>query len=287
MTSPIRSGGISRFRRSNSRTTLTAMSSARVFQKMPCGPARPKAVRTPSTNTTSRRSMPASLRGGFEPPAEILDLPAVRRERIPVVLDQKRAARLELAVAAGIQQAAVRVEPVARRVDGLRRLVVVARVPRLLGEVRQVRDDEVDGLRERLEEISLDHMHAVLDTAQLRVFARELNRGDAGVGRPDLDPRAVDRQRNRHGAAAGADVRDTHRDSVDSLERLVDETFRRRSGSEHLSGGSQQREVVEGRFHKLLPWRTGRSTHGVKMNGTGMARRDCRTPRIRTPASAS
>jgi hypothetical protein len=38
-----------RFRRSSSRTTLTAMSSARVRQKMPFGPARPNAVRTPST----------------------------------------------------------------------------------------------------------------------------------------------------------------------------------------------------------------------------------------------
>ena len=34
------------------------MSSARVFQKKPFGPARPKAVRTPSTYTTSRSSRP-------------------------------------------------------------------------------------------------------------------------------------------------------------------------------------------------------------------------------------
>src|SRR5438093_9265374 len=105
MTSPIRSGGTSGFRRSNSRTTLTAISSARVFQKMPCGPARPKAVRTPSTNTTARRSILTSLRGGFELLAQILELPAVRRERVAVELDQERAACLELAVAVGVQQA--------------------------------------------------------------------------------------------------------------------------------------------------------------------------------------
>ena len=43
-------------RRSSSRTTFTAMSSPRVLQKIPCAPARPNAVRTPSTYTTSRRS---------------------------------------------------------------------------------------------------------------------------------------------------------------------------------------------------------------------------------------
>src|SRR4051812_37915513 len=133
MTSPIRSGGTFGFRRSSSRTTLTAMSSARVLQKMPWGPARPKAVRTPSTNTTSRRSTAASLRRGFELLAQVLELPAVRSERLPVVLDEERAAGLELAVTAGVQETAIRVEPVARRVDGLGRLVVVARIVLVLG----------------------------------------------------------------------------------------------------------------------------------------------------------
>ena len=53
-TSPIRSGGISGFRRSSSRTALTPMSSARVRQNCPFGPALPKGVRTPSTKRTSR-----------------------------------------------------------------------------------------------------------------------------------------------------------------------------------------------------------------------------------------
>ena len=55
-TSPIRSGGISGLRRSSSRTTLTPMSSARVRQNRPFGPAFPNAVRTPSTKKTSRSS---------------------------------------------------------------------------------------------------------------------------------------------------------------------------------------------------------------------------------------
>ena len=48
-TSSIRSGGSSGLRRRSSRTAFTPMSSARVFQNQPFSPARPKAVRTPST----------------------------------------------------------------------------------------------------------------------------------------------------------------------------------------------------------------------------------------------
>src|SRR5437870_12315483 len=111
MTSPIRSGAICGFRRRSSRTTLTAMSSARVLQNIPFGPARPNAVRTPSTKTTSRRfrATQLSLRGGFLPlfelRAEVFELPAVRREGLAVELDHDDAARRdELAVAAGVQQ---------------------------------------------------------------------------------------------------------------------------------------------------------------------------------------
>src|SRR5215210_4544055 len=129
MTSPMRSGAISGLRRSSSRTTFTAMSSARVFQKMPFGPARPNAVRTPSTNTTSRRSTPPILRSGFELGAQILELPAVRRERLAVELKQDRAARRhELSVTARVEQTTVRIESVTRRIDRFRRLVVVALV---------------------------------------------------------------------------------------------------------------------------------------------------------------
>ena len=95
-------------------------------------------------------------------------------------------------------------------------------------EIGQVRDDEVDGLGERLEQISLDHVHAVLDAVQLGVLARELDRRRARVGRPHLDVRPVDCERDRDRAAARADVGDAHRDSVDPLQRLVDELLRRR-----------------------------------------------------------
>jgi len=52
----MRSGGTAGFRRSSSRTAFTAISSARVRQNCPFGPALPKAVRTPSTKKTSRSS---------------------------------------------------------------------------------------------------------------------------------------------------------------------------------------------------------------------------------------
>src|SRR6266480_1742464 len=161
MTSPICSTGMFGFRRISSRTTLTAMSSARVFQKMPCGPARPNAVRTPSTNTTSRRSTDRTLRRVFELSAEVFELPAVCRQRLAVELDQDRAAGLELAVAARVEEAPVRAEAVAWRVDRVLRLVVIARVVLGLGQVREVRDNQVDGLGERLEQTSLQHMDAV------------------------------------------------------------------------------------------------------------------------------
>src|SRR4051812_20055094 len=144
MTSPIRSTGMFGLRRISSRTTLTAMSSARVFQKMPCGPARPNAVRTPSTNTTSRRSTTATLCAGFQLCAQILELPTVRREWPAVELNQDRAAFLELAVATRVEQGAVRTEAVARRVDRVLRLVVVARIVLRRRQIREVRDHEVD-----------------------------------------------------------------------------------------------------------------------------------------------
>src|SRR3954454_11310562 len=55
-TSPIRSGGIPGLRRKSSRTALTPMSSARVRQYWPLGPALPNGVRKPSTKKTSRAS---------------------------------------------------------------------------------------------------------------------------------------------------------------------------------------------------------------------------------------
>ena len=70
-------GGSCGFRRSSSRTTLTAMSSARVRQKTPFGPARPNAVRTPSTKYDLAYARP---RGEPSWPAWRLDGALAREE---------------------------------------------------------------------------------------------------------------------------------------------------------------------------------------------------------------
>src|SRR5438874_1041268 len=79
------------------------------------------------------------------------------------------------------------------------------------------------------------HVHSIRDAVELGVLPREPDSGRARVGCPNLDFRAIDRQRNRHRAAAGADVGGAYRNPVDSLEGLFDEPLRRRSRSEHLS----------------------------------------------------
>jgi hypothetical protein len=56
-TSSTRSFGSCGFRSSSSTIVFTTRSSARVPQYMPFSPARPNGVRTPSTNTTSLRSV--------------------------------------------------------------------------------------------------------------------------------------------------------------------------------------------------------------------------------------
>src|SRR5436190_11205150 len=204
ITSPMRSGGIPGLRRSNSRTTFTAMSSARVRQNMPLGPARPNGVRTPSTKTTSRsvRAIGPSLRRGFcallEPAPQVLELPAVGDERLAVELDQDDAAgRHQLAVAARVQEPPVRVEAVAGSVDRIVRLAVVVTVVQRVRQVRQVRDDDVDADRHRVEQVAFEHVDALRNVVQLRVCARELDRVGISVDGPDLDPRLLDRERHR------------------------------------------------------------------------------------------
>src|SRR5438874_11908136 len=204
ITSPMRPGGSWGLRRRSSRTTLTAMSSARVFQKIPSGPARPNAVRTPSMNTTSRRSMRSSLCSSsfrFELFAEVLELPAVRGERLAAELDQHGAAgRDQPALAADVEQPAIRSESVAGRVHRLRGLVVVELVTLAFGEVRKVCHDDVHRHRHRTEQVPVENVHTVVDTVTLGVRACQLDCLLARVRRPDLDVRPIDGERAAHGS---------------------------------------------------------------------------------------
>jgi hypothetical protein len=168
-----------------------------------------------------------------------------------VKLDQERAAGLELAVAAGVEEAAIRPESVTGCIDRLGRVSVVSRVVLFFRQIRKVRDDQIDGMRDRLEQIALQDVDTVLDTVEARVLTCELDCSRVRVGRPNLDVRAVDREGDRDRPAARADVGDAHRDAVDSLESLIDQALRRRPRREDLAGRSEEWKVVEGRFHKL------------------------------------
>src|SRR3954447_3276631 len=220
MTSPIRSGSSCGFRRSSSRTAFTPMSSARVRQKMPLSPARPNAVRTPSTKTTSRpESMNASLRGcgvSSELLAELGQVLAVGLVHLAAVLDECEARHRELARLADVQQLAQRAESIAGCVDGVRGLVVVRGVVLALREVRQVRDDDLDGLRHRVEQISFEHVHPVGDAVTRGVLARHLDGGGIDVRREDLDLRRSERDRDADDAGSGSDVGNSHGSVVDA-----------------------------------------------------------------------
>jgi hypothetical protein len=99
----------------------------------------------------------------------------------------------------------------------------------------------------------VENVHTVGDAEALGVLARELDGLLVRVRRPHLDLRAVHRQRDGDGAAPGADVGDAHGHPVDALERGIDKAFGRRPRVEDTAGRRQQRQVVEGRFHKLPP----------------------------------
>ena len=63
--------------------------------------------------------------------------------------------------------------------------------------------------------------------------------------------------------------------------------LRRGARGEDPPGGSLQRKVAEGCFHKLRPWPTGRPMYGANRNGTETVRVDCPIPPITTHDSGS
>src|SRR2546423_13876599 len=117
--------------------TQTARSSAR-NPKRNASTVRTRSLRTPPETCTSQNGSPAgvtrsSRRAELAPLlqacAKLLELPAIRRKRFAVELDDHApAGRDEPSLTAGVQQSAVRFEPVARRVDRVLRLVVVTRI---------------------------------------------------------------------------------------------------------------------------------------------------------------
>src|SRR5712691_325651 len=147
----------------------------------------------------TRRDSPCGLRRGCLPPlesfAQVLELPAVRSERLAMELhDDPSTRRDEPSLAARVEQPAVGIETVAGRVHGVRRLVVVARVVQRVAEVRQIRDHDVHRQRHRLEQIAVHDVHAIRDAVPLRIRPRELDRRGIRVRGPELGVRPCDRK---------------------------------------------------------------------------------------------
>jgi hypothetical protein len=174
---------------------------------------------------------------------------AVRLEHVAAVLHEREARHRELAGLADVEHLPEWSEPVAWGIDGLRRLARVLRPRLVLGQVRQVRDDEVDRSGNRREQIAFENVHAVRDTVALGVLARQRDRVGVHVRRVDLDLRSRDGDRDADHAGARSDVGDSQRPPVDMCERCVDESLRRGARREDAPGRREEVESVKGGFH--------------------------------------
>src|SRR5262249_35990426 len=128
------------------------------------------------------------------------------------------------------------------------RLVVVLRAMARCGKVRQVRDDDLDGLGNRIEQISFEHVHAIGHAVTRGGLAGELDRVGVDVGREDLKLRRGDGDREAEHTAAGSDGGDSTGRVVDSGERRLDQRLRRRARSEDTAGRGHEIEPVKGRL---------------------------------------
>ena len=173
---------------------------------------------------------------------------AVGLMHLAAVLDEREPRHGELAGLADAQQLPQRSEPVAGRVDGIRGLVVIRVVVLALREVRQVRDDDLDGLRHGVEQMSFEHVHSVGNAVTRSVLARDLDGGGIDVRRENLHPRRGQRDRDADDACSGSDVGDSDGSIVDARECCVDEGLRRGPRGEHAARLDEELEPVEGRL---------------------------------------
>src|SRR5262249_42684804 len=111
---------------------------------------------------------------------------ARRGEDAPVELDRDRAAVGEAARAGG-EQTPIGAEAAGDRGHRLVRLRSEVGEPLGIGsrQVRQVRNDEVDLARNRLEQVALAHGDATGEAVSKDVLARDGDGGGADIGRPD------------------------------------------------------------------------------------------------------
>ena len=84
----------------------------------------------------------------------------------------------------------------------------------LAGDVRRVRDHEIDGAADRVEQVAADEADAVGDAMAGGVPRRDGERRRRDVRRDDAGVGELARERDREAAAAGADVEDPRRPVV-------------------------------------------------------------------------
>jgi hypothetical protein len=170
---------------------------------------------------------------------------AVGLEHLALVLHQHEPGHRELSSLADLQQLPQRAESIAGRVHGLGRFVVVFGPAFALGQVREVRDDEVDLPGNRREQVALEYVHAVADTVPFGVRAGERDRLGIHVGGVDLDLRLRHCDRDADDARPRADIGDAQRALIDVRKRGVDERLRRRPRREDVTRRGEEVKAVE------------------------------------------
>jgi hypothetical protein len=175
---------------------------------------------------------------------------AVGFAHLAVELHEHVPRHLKLPRAADIEQTVQVAETVVGRIDRVLGLTLVFGPAVVLREVREVPDNEIDGVRNGLEEVPLQHVDAVGDAVPLGILARERDGVRVRVRRPHLDVRCGHGDRDPDHTRAGADVGDAHAAGADVLQRCVHECLGCGSRGEHAAGRSEEVESVKGDFHE-------------------------------------
>src|SRR5579872_4967135 len=108
-----------------------------------------------------------------------------------------------------------------------------------LGDIRRIRDDEVEARVAIGKEIGVDEIDAIFASMANRIAARNFKRFFRYVGRDNSHLRRIHRDRNRDSARTGADVEgEWMLAGREKLQRGVHENFRLRTrdknGGRHL-----------------------------------------------------
>ena len=117
----------------------------------------------------------------------------------------------------------------------------------VVSEIGQVRDDQVDWLRDRREQVALTQLDPVGDAVAKCVLPRDGEGIDADVRRDHVHGAFVRGDRDGDGARSGPDVGDRDRAAGDDLARGVHEGLRLRARDQHavVDGEAKSVELFE------------------------------------------